>query len=54
MQVQFPTHNPEEHIQVDAMVDSGNRVPGSAVLSEAFYGHAGPVDPHQHYIMTAN
>ena len=49
MRVQFPTHNLEEHIQVDAMVDSGNRVPGSAVISEA-----GPVDPHQHYIMTAN
>ena len=35
MRVRFPTRNPEEHLEVDALVDSGNGVHGSAVISES-------------------
>ena len=47
MRVRFPVCNPEEHLQVDAMIDSGNWVPGSTIISEAFL-RAGPAYPYQH------
>ena len=57
IRVRFPTRNPEEHVQVDAMVDSGNCVPGSAVNSESFLNAMGVQDlliPTSTHIMTAN
>ena len=57
MQVRFPTCNPAKHMQVDAMVDSGNRVPRSAAIFESFL-HAMGVQklliPTNMHIMTAN
>ena len=44
IRVRFPTRNPEEHVQVDAMVDSGNHVPGSAGISESFLNAMGVHD----------
>ena len=35
IRVRFPTHDPAQHVQVDTTVDSGNHVPGSAVISES-------------------
>ena len=52
-----PTHDPAQHVQVDTMVDSGNHVPGFAVISESFM-HAMGVQklliPTRTHIMTAN
>ena len=55
----FPCHtrNPEEHLQVDAMADLGNCVPGSAVISEAFLHAMGIQDlliPANTHIKMAN
>jgi transposase InsO family protein/dUTPase len=57
IRVRFPTRNPEEHLQADAMIDSGNRVPGSAVISEAFLNNMGLRDlllPTDTRILTAS
>lgn len=57
IRVRFPTRNPEEHLQADAMIDSGNRVPGSAVISEAFLDSMGLQDlllPTDTRILTAS
>ena len=57
IRVRFPTHDPAQHVQVDAMIDSGNRVPGSAVISEHLM-HAMGVQrmliPDNTQILTAN
>ncbi len=34
LRVRFPTRDLKEHLQAEAMVDSGNCMPGSAVISE--------------------
>ncbi len=57
MRVRFPTRNPEEHLQADAMIDSGNRVPASAVISESFMDAMGIQDlllPFDTQILTAS
>ncbi len=57
LQVRFPTRNPEEHLQADAMVDSGNGVPWSAVISETFMDAMGIKDlllPTDTRILTAS
>ena len=46
IRVWFPTRNPAEHVQDEAMIDSGNRVPGSAVISESL--RAGHADSHKY------
>ena len=57
IRVRFPTPDPAQHVQVDAMIDSGNRVPGSAVISEHLM-HAMGVQrmliPDNTQILTAN
>ncbi len=55
--VRFPTRNPKEHLQADAMVNSGNRMPGSAVISVMFMDAMGIQDlllPTDTRILTAS
>jgi hypothetical protein len=57
LQVGFPTRNPEEHLQADAVLDSGNLVPGSAVMSETLIMRMGVQDlliPTDIRIMTSS
>ena len=57
IRVRFPTHDPAQHVQVNAMIDPGNRMPGSAVISESLM-HAMGVQrlliPTRTRIITAN
>jgi hypothetical protein len=57
VRVRFPTWNPEKHLQANAMIDSGNRVPGSAVISKTFMDAMGIQDlllPSDNPILTAS